>query len=180
MMRLFVGLEPAPAFRDALAEAQRRLLEAGVAGRYLTTDNLHLTLAFVGMWPEDITALLPPVEESFPLTLSHLGVFREAAVLWAGVEPSGALDRLAQRVRQRLDEAEIPYDRKAFYPHITLARKPVIPEGLTLEDIAIPRAAMEVREVCLYRSARGESGMRYTVIGRGGQEPGTAGGAETP
>ena len=167
-MRLFIALQPAPAFRDALASLQERLRAAGVTGRYLTPENLHLTLAFIGMWPEDVTPLLPPVGASFPIVLSHVGIFPKAHVLWAGVEPSEALDSLARQVRRVLTEAEIPFDRQEFNPHITLARKPFVPENVNLSEIQVPRAEMTVRDICLFRSDRGENGMEYTVIGRSG------------
>ncbi len=165
-MRLFIALEPSPDFREALAGLQDRLRAAGVAARYDAPSNFHLTLAFIGEWTEEVTALLPRVEEPFFLVLSHPGVFPKAKVLWAGVEPSLALDNLARHVRDLLEEAEIPFDRRPFYPHITLARKPLVPEGLDLSRIAVPPAVMTVRNVCLYRSQREESGMAYTVIGR--------------
>lgn len=166
MMRLFVALEPSPQFREALAALQDRLRFAGVTGRYLEPFNLHLTLAFIGMWPEDVTALLPRVSAPFPIALSCLGVFPAAKVLWAGVEPSRALDRLAGDVRQALTRAGIPFDQKAFNPHITLVRKPFVPENAALSDINVPRAEMTVRGVCLYRSDHGENGPVYRVIGR--------------
>ena len=165
-MRIFIALQPAPAFRDALASVQDRLRAAEVTGRYLTPSNLHLTLAFIGIWPEDITELLPSVQTPFPVTLSHLGIFPKAKVLWAGVEPSDALNGLARQVRQALSEAEIPFDRQEFNPHITLVRKPNLPENLNLSDICIPQATMVVKDVCLYRSDHSEQGMEYTVIGR--------------
>ena len=168
LMRLFAALEPSPDFRTALGEVRDRLRAAGAEGRWLEPSNLHLTLAFIGMWPEDATRFLPPVERPFRIALSHPGVFPEANVLWAGVAPCEALDRLAARVRRNLAEAGIPFDPQAFNPHITLARKPRLPEGLTLADFPVPAAEMTVREVCLYRSERAESGMVYTVIGRGG------------
>lgn len=165
-MRIFVALQPTPAFRDALVSLQDRLRAAGVTGRYLTPSNLHLTLAFIGMWPEDISGLLPSVQNPFPVTLSHLGIFPGAKVLWAGVEPSEALDNLARQVRQALTKAEIPFDRQDFNPHITLARKPAVPEHVRLSEIEVPQATMIVKDVCLYRSNHFENGMEYTVIGR--------------
>ena len=170
-MRLFVGLEPSPAFREALAELQGRLRAAGVAGRYLEIGNLHMTLAFIGMWTEDAAVLLPTVDEPFPITLSCLGVFPKAKVLWAGVDPSEALNALAERVRRSLAEAEVPFDPQPFNPHITLARKPVIPDGLNLSQIEAPRAAMLVKDVCLYRSEPGENGVKYSLIARSPQPP---------
>lgn len=168
-MRIFVALQPTPAFRDALASVQERLKAAGVTGRYLAPVHLHLTLAFIGTWPEDVTGLLPAVEQPFSLTLSRLGIFPKANVLWAGVEPSEALNSAARRVRQALTEAGIPFDPRDFNPHITLVRKPVIPEQAALSGIEIPQAAMIVRDICLYRSDHGENGMEYMVIGRSGK-----------
>ena len=165
-MRIFIALQPTPAFRDALASVQDHLRTAGVTGRYLTPSNLHLTLAFIGMWPEDITEFLPLIQIPFPVTLSHLGIFPKAKVLWAGVEPSEELTSLAGQVRQALTEAEIPFDRQDFNPHITLVRKPTIPDNLNLSVIHVPQATMIVKDVCIYRSDHGEQGMEYTVIGR--------------
>ena len=150
-MRIFIGIRPSDEFRAALALLEDRLRDAGVTGRYLDPSNLHLTLAFIGEWPEDVTEVLPEVAE--------------AKVLWAGVEQSGELERLAGRVRRSLAEAGIPFDPKRFNPHITLVRKPSVPAGVILSEIAVPSAVTEVAEVCLYRSDRGENGMVYTVIG---------------
>lgn len=165
-MRLFVGLEPTPDFRAALSELQTRLRNAGVAGRYQSPSNLHMTLAFIGEWPEDVTGTLPGITAPFSITLSRLGVFAGAKVLWAGVQPSRALFDLAADVRRRLDAAGVPYDPQRFCPHITLIRKPVLPDAETLAAMQVPPAAMTVREVCLYRSAHEADGMRYSVIGR--------------
>ena len=164
-MRLFVGLRPSDEFRSALSLLQDRLRAAGVTGRFPDPSGLHMTLAFIGEWPEEVTEVLPKVEEPFPLVLSHIGFFPEAKVLWAGVEESAALERLAARVRHILADSGIPFDPKRFNPHITLARKPSVPAGVIVSGIEIPRAMMTVEEVCLYRSDRGEKGMVYTVIG---------------
>ena len=165
-MRLFAGLRPSGEFRDALALLQGRLQTAGVAAKYLDPSNLHMTLAFIGEWPENITALLPAVDQPFQLALSRVGLFPEAKVIWAGVETSDALNRLADQVRSRLSEASIPFDPRPFVPHITLGRKPAVPPELELSEIEIPSAVMTVKDVCLYRSDREENGMVYSVIGQ--------------
>ena len=167
MTRLFIGLRPSPAFRDALSGLQENLRAAGVTGRWLEPFNLHLTLAFIGERPdpEAILSLLPPVEKEFSIALSHPGFFPKADVLWAGTQPCAELDALAACVRDRLTEGGIRFDPRPFVPHITLARKPKLPEGMDLSLFPVPPAEMTVREVCLYQSERGESGMMYTVIG---------------
>ena len=163
-MRIFIGIRPTDEFRAALSVLQNHLRTFGVTGRYLDPSNLHMTLAFIGEWPDDAVPLLPRVVHPFSLALSRPGVFPKAKVLWAGVDPSEPLEHLAGQVRQFLDEHEIPYDPKPFFPHITLVRKPSVPAGAALSEIRIPAASMPVKEVCLYRSQRGENGMEYTVI----------------
>lgn len=165
-MRLFVGLKPSDECRKALSDVQESLRGAGITARYYEPSNLHMTLAFIGEWPENISAILPRVEQPFSVILSKTGVFPKARVLWVGAEHSQALDRLAQRVRENLAEQGIPFDPKPFVPHVTLGRKPFIPEGMDLAGIEIPSAAMLVTDVYLYRSEKGEKGMVYTVIGK--------------
>ena len=172
-MRLFIGLRPSAEFRAALSVLQSRLRAAGVAARYLDPSNLHMTLAFIGEWPENVSAVLPSVEPPFTLTLSHIGLFPEAKVIWAGVESSEALNRLARQVRENLKEAGIPFDAKPFVPHITLGRKPIVPADFDLSAAEIRPAVMTVKNVFLYRSDRGENGMIYSVIGSSSGETGT-------
>ncbi len=168
MPRLFVALEPSPDFRSALSLLQDRLCACGVTGRWLAPSNMHMTLAYIGTWPEDVTDHLPSIRVPFRIILAGPGIFPGAKVLWAGVEPSRELTSLAEEVRKNLDLAGIPYDRQAFYPHITLARKPFVPDGVRISSVETPSAEMTVREVCLYKSDHLENGMAYTVIGRSG------------
>ena len=164
-MRLFVGLRPSETLRRALSELQAQLQDAGIAAKYLDPFNLHMTLAFIGEWPENVAGILPSVEQPFSITLSHIGLFREAKVIWAGVEESEPLNKLADSVRNNLSAAGVPFDPKPFVPHITLGRKPIVPVVFDLSEIVIPAAEMTVSDVFLYRSDRGENGMVYSVIG---------------
>lgn len=169
-MRLFVAVEPSPGFLAVLTDLQERLREAGVTGKFRDPSGLHLTLAYIGEWPEDVTGILPVVRKPFSITLSHLGIFPEANVLWAGIRPCEELEHLAGQVRRNLANEGIPFDRKRFNPHITLARKPFVPERVILSEIGVPAVSMIVDDVCLYRSDRGKNGMVYTVIGKSSGE----------
>ena len=173
-MRLFVGLRPSETFRRALSELQAQLQDAGVAAKYLDPSNLHMTLAFIGEWPENIAGFLPSVEQPFSITLSHIGLFREAKVIWAGVEESEPLNKLADSVRNNLSAAGVPFDPKPFVPHITLGRKPIVPVTFDLSEIVIPAAEMTVSDVFLYRSDRYENGMVYSVIGSASEKGGAS------
>ena len=73
------------------------------------------------------------------------------------------LHNTAAQIRHFLADADIPFDRKKFSPHITLIREPNKP---VLPAIEIPDASMTVGEIALMRSERGRSGMIYTEIGK--------------
>ena len=74
-MRLFVAIRPAEKFLNSLSLLQDRLRRAGVGGRYIDEHNLHMTLAFIGEWPENISELLHAVKKPFPIVLSQIAVF---------------------------------------------------------------------------------------------------------
>ena len=170
-MRLFIAIEPSQDMIRAMTLLQDRLRAAGVTGRYMAPPGLHLTLAYIGEWQEDVSGLLPEIEEDpISFTLSRIGVFPGAKVLWTGPEAAGPLDSLASLVRRRLDSAGVPFDRKPFNPHITLIRKPFVPNDDILAGIRVPGVSMTVRQVCLYRSDHTDAGAKYTVIARGGTE----------
>ena len=164
-MRLFVALPLEGAPRDAALAVQRAFRARGVEGNYTKPENLHLTLAFIGEYPDPeavLEALAGIKPRPFELSLSGLGAFGD--LWWLGAEPAEPLAALARRVRHALSEAGIPFDRKKFSPHITLLRR-ARPGPNGMPGIAVPRAGMTARRAVLYRSDRGKEGMIYTEVG---------------
>ena len=51
-MRLFVAICMSDGMKDALLDAQNALYDRGVRGRFTPEENMHLTLAFIGDYPE--------------------------------------------------------------------------------------------------------------------------------
>ena len=161
-MRLFIAINLSESMKAALLRAQNEMLDRGVRGNYSPEENLHLTLAFVGEYPDAAPVLqaLSAVSFSpFTLQLDGLGCFDD--LWWAGLQASDELNTLARRVRHALAEHGISFDRKRFSPHITLLRKA---RG-AMPGIRIGSAGMTVEEVSLMRSDRGRHGMIYTELG---------------
>lgn len=162
-MRLFLAIQLSPSMKDALVNAQNALYDRGVRGNYSPEENLHLTLAFIGEYPdaEGVLEALSHVSFSpFPLCLEGMGCFGD--LWWAGMRESAPLAALARKVRHALAERGVPFDRKRFSPHITLLRKA---RG-QVPGIELANAAMTVDAVSLMRSDRGKRGMIYTELGR--------------
>ena len=165
-MRLFISIQLNDEMRDALAQIQNSMQRQGVRGNFTREENLHLTLAFIGEYPDpyDVKDIIDRIEfDAFAIKLEGLGSF--GSLWWAGVSGSDELKTLAKQLRRALADAGIPFDRKKFSPHITLVRKPEvtgrIPEGV-LSDL--PTAEMTVDHISLMRSERGRHGMIYTEL----------------
>lgn len=161
-MRLFVAIRLSEELKTALRRAQREMEERGIRGAYAPAENLHLTLAFIGDYPEAepvLDALSTVSFRPFALSLDGIGCFGD--LWWAGIRDSVPLTAVARRVRRALTESEIPFDRKRFSPHITLIRK----ASKGAAGIPITPAEMTVSTLSLMRSDRGKNGMLYTELG---------------
>ena len=56
-MRLFIAINLSYAMKDSLINMQNALYDRGVRGNYTSEENLHLTLAFIGEYPDAETVL---------------------------------------------------------------------------------------------------------------------------
>lgn len=125
MHRLFAAIRPPSDVRDLLID-----LSGGIeALRWQDDEQLHCTLRFIGEverpQAEDIAAALAAVRfEPFELRLAGVGRFaqRRGGALWAGVAPREPLAHLAAKVDRACVAAGLPPERRAYHPHITLAR----------------------------------------------------------
>ena len=164
-MRLFIAIGLSEAQRAAVRKAQEQFRAAGVRGNYTPSENLHLTLAFIGEYPDGepvLEAMAGVAFRPFELTLRGLGAFGD--LWWIGIEPSPALTNSVRALRRALSDADIPFDRKRFSPHITLIRR-AVPGPRGMPGVEVPPIAAELHRVSLMRSDRGRNGMLYTEIG---------------
>ena len=163
-MRLFIAIRLTEEMKDALIDVQNQMYEGGVRGNYSSEENLHLTLAFIGEYPdsEEVMDALETVSfTSFALALNGIGSFGDT--WWAGTNDNPALQAIVRRIRRALSDAQIPFDRKAFRPHITLLRKAKAEHGMP--NVSLTEAKMSVGTISLMRSDRGKNGMIYTEVG---------------
>lgn len=126
MTRLFTALTLPDELRARLAAMQ-----GGIDGaRWVTAENMHITLRFIGEVPEaavpDIVDALDRVHGSpLAVTVSGAGRFGtgdRARSLWFGVEKSDAIGALRARIDQALIRAGLPPEGRKYTPHVTAAR----------------------------------------------------------
>lgn len=170
MIRLFVGIELPEETRERLAA-----LCGGVPGaRWVSEENLHLTLRFIGEvevgQAEDIdAALLRLRAPRFEVTLDGVGFFGKpsaARILWAGVRKCEPLSRLQAKIETSIQTAGLPPEERKFSPHITLARLRGAPEfrlqRFVAENADFLAGPVSVERFVLYSSYRSSSGPIYT------------------
>ena len=146
--------------KDALMDIQDTMRAYGIHGNETISDNMHLTLAFIGEY-DDLDYVKSVIESidvrPFEIKLSGIGAFRD--LWWEGLENSAPLLAVTRRLRRALTEADIPFDRKKFNPHITIVRRA---KG-QLSDVPEEEidkyfgASMIVDHISLMRSDRGKS-----------------------
>ena len=125
MHRLFVALRPPQHVLDLLIDA----MDDSPALRWVGEEQLHLTLRFIGEVERpvanDVAAALERVRyPAFEVAVKGIGRFeqRSGGALWAGVEPRAPVAELAAKVERACVRAGLEPERRAFHPHITLAR----------------------------------------------------------
>lgn len=173
MQRLFVALRLPGGINARLVA-----LMGGIRGaRWQSEDQLHLTIRFIGEVDRhrarDVHAALGGVHHPpFALSLSGLGAFDRRGTptaLWAGVEPQAPLKALHNKVDQALARVGIGPDRRAYQPHITLARlKPNAGSVEALIEAAgsLTSEPFDVRDFCLYESRLAADGPSYAILER--------------
>ena len=165
-MRLFIAIQFEQTIHEALTDFQEELKSRGVRGNYTRTENLHLTLAFIGEYgnPNEV---LDAMEEAVfkPIEISLDGVGNFGDLFWVGLKDNPGLTAYVKRLRRALSDADIPFDKKKFSPHITLIRKASYKGGSMIPATDPPQGSMKATRVSLMRSDRGKNGMIYTEIG---------------
>ena len=163
-MRLFVAILPDEAMRQALSALQREMKLCGIHGRYTDPFNLHMTLAFIGeCQPNPVLDVLTEIPFE-PVKLKPEGILHFRDLYACTLSGSPQLTAYVSRLHHALAEQDIPFDRKAFRPHITLVRKAVA-EYREYPDLYLPEMTMTAERISLMRSQPGRNGMVYTEIG---------------
>jgi 2'-5' RNA ligase len=128
-MRVFAAIELPPHVRNALAEVHHNLQSSAQGARWVAPESIHLTLKFLGEVHESRiaaidNALMNLAWQPFTVSVRGVGFFpgkRSPRVFWAGME-APTMAELAVEIDARLERLGFEKEKRAFRPHITLAR----------------------------------------------------------
>lgn len=125
MIRLFAALSLPP---DAGTALQPR--QTGIDGaRWRPLEAFHVTLRFFGEVREDVARdldgeLARIAVRPFDIVLNGAGSFADGDdihAVWAGVQDTPALTRLAEACERAARRAGLAPDKRRYRPHVTLA-----------------------------------------------------------
>ena len=171
MHRLFVALRPSTALRRHCLDA----IAGGPPGwAWQREEQLHVTLRFIGEverpLAEDIAAALGSIRAaSVELGLHGVGFFDQGAqgVLFARAVPRDPLEALHKKVDRALFSVGLAPDRRAFLPHVTLARRrrsATDPSTWLEAHASLSAPAEPVGEFILFESRLGHDGAHYDAV----------------
>ncbi len=169
--RLFVCIELPEFVREALGGLETRLR----GFRWTRSENLHLTLKFIGEvdtpLTDDITEALSAIKvEPFILALKEVGCFpgqRRPRIVWVGAGGGHPhLFQLQGKVDNTLTALGIEPEKQSYSPHITIARcgesSPESVRQLLKKNREFETAPFNVAEFALYRSELSSDGVIHT------------------
>lgn len=174
MHRLFVGIRPPVAIRDLLTATM-----SGAQGvRWQSDEQLHITLRYIGEVErpvaEDVAAMLGQMRAArFDLAVQGVGLFdrgsRHPTALWAGVRPHDAIADLHRKIDRTIVRAGLEPERRAYLPHITLARisgRSAVVLPWIAANARLRSETFAVTSFLLFESHLDREGARYEAVAR--------------
>lgn len=173
MHRLFIGLRPPAPIRAHLIAQM-----GGVQGaRWQSDGQLHLTLRYIGevdrRMAEGVALALGQVHfPAIEAAIDGVGQFDSRGrpnAIWAGVRPHDALAQLHRKLDQAMVRLGLAPERRAYLPHITLARlngPANIADRYLADHAGLASPPFTFTHFTLFESTLGGEGANYEAIAR--------------
>lgn len=183
--RIFIAIELENDIRNKINNILAKLREKIPSGiRWVSINNIHLTLKFIGDFPinriadlqKSLESAAAPVPE-FQVGFSRLGAFpgfTNPRVIWIGVEQNLELTNLAAACDSVTKTYGVPAEDRRFSPHLTLGRVSDHLQSVTVSEIGEILSAEKVgslgvqsaSSICLIRSQLSATGPIYSLLAR--------------
>lgn len=181
--RTFVAMELSPSVRQRICDLIERLQATAARVGWVSPDNMHITLKFLGeQTDDDIATICQAVMDAaktvppFEFNCHGAGAFpncHRPRTLWIGVrEGTDALRQLHQRLEDQLRDRGYKKEKRPFHPHVTIGRvRRAGPAVETLGDLItaaehFQAGTVVAEEVVVFGSHLGRGGPRYQPLAR--------------
>ncbi len=168
-MRLFYALRPTDSALDNLIYIQDTLANQFTQGRFLARNLLHCTLVFLGDKKEQDLPSLEGILNQLPATPrflipSVLTSFHSAKgrTVVLTLKKNTELMELQKKLSQLLIHQEHHLEKRAFHPHITLAKHVFVPTDW--QEHLFPNEPLAVHSLALLNSKMDQQGLLHYQI----------------
>ncbi|MFH1740591.1 MAG: RNA 2',3'-cyclic phosphodiesterase [bacterium] len=184
-MRCFIAILLPDFIRDRILEFQDELRDSGVKLKWVRPESIHLTLDFLDEITEEQAEKVKSVlneaasqTTALELTIEGLGQFPpkgKPRLFWVGIggDKQPLLD-FERRIRDGLATTGVPFDKKMFFPHMTIGRVSRDYRGpLSIKDklYRFRAGGILAEQVHLMRSELHPKGAIYTSLGHATLQP---------
>ena len=182
-MRAFIAIEIPNEIKKAIAVQTAELqTQCGRAVRWVTPDNMHLTLKFLGELKETKVGLVSqvisqtcPLFAPFDILVSGSGCFptvQRPSVIWAGLKNPAELLNLQRKMESELARQGFPAEERPFSAHLTIGRVRSQVGTDEMKELQVVLKAMQIAEigkfsasaVTLFKSELQPAGAIYTSL----------------
>jgi len=171
-VRLFIAINFSDDIKNLILKIQQRLRSQSTRGSFTRPENLHLTLAFLGVTPEEklngLFTIMDNIKSpSFDVPFCRTGCFTHSRkeLWWIGAEQGSpglsCLKSIHDKLIRDLLDAGFSVDSRPFNAHITLAREVKHLDPITLD---CPEIILKVSRVSLMKSEHLGRVMTYTEL----------------
>jgi len=156
LLRAFIAVEIPPGIHQAI-ENQTALIRAALDAslvRWVPSENIHLTLKFLGdVSPANVELLeqMLSVEVShhrtFEMKFGGLGAFpnpKRPRVIWIGIQAPAGLEALQHGIEAATATLGYPDEQRPFSPHLTIGR---VKQNINTAGMQQIRTVLEKAEV---------------------------------
>ena len=171
-MRIFIAIKVPDSIKEEISKLQKNLDIQNI--RWVASQNIHLTLKFLGEIPEkQIEAIIEAIKSStqkskpFNISFKEVGGFpnlKRPRILWVGIkEGKDKLIELIQNLSKEFSSIGFEAESHKSVPHLTIGRiKKVKSLELRVKDFESPLFLAE--RIYLIKSELTSQGPIYTNI----------------
>jgi len=183
-LRVFIAIELSSHVSDAIQKETARLRQTlgNEVIRWVPTQNMHLTLKFIGEtstshldFLKQLIAREANAHQQFNLQLGGLGSFpnsRKPHLLWIGIHAPADLSALQKNIEAGTTRLGYEQEERAFSPHLSIGR---VRQNISQSELQKIRTTLDtiqlgnigiarVDSIHLFKSDLQPSGSIYTKL----------------
>ena len=172
-MRIFFAIDLPKPLKEKIAASLPSLPEV----RWVEPENLHITLQFIKtIDPELVATLVDKVRlslkelSSFALETGKVAIFPtpdRPKFIYLSLQANPGLMRLVDTIRESIQTAGHPIEKRKFWGHITLGRfrRGFNPKDVSLNSLVMPIfPPIKVQDIILFHSQPSQTGSLYIPL----------------